>query len=188
MGRQSGWNCFKGIEMTPESAAAEAFVSHLFSSMYVFFYPSQPTKELSLLCLLPFLKESPGRSFQERNLIYFETGNKRLVMNVKKEPVSRSVEGFCVWIFEMNHCEWKEPRGPFKKSALTWRLWTRNVWEPLLLHTFPALWWVCTLKRLYLQPLEVLRDSPDQYLTHANAESFLTASIHRWSQSLRPHF
>lgn len=103
--------------MTPESATAEAFVSHLFSSMYFFFYPSQPTKELSLLCLLPFLKKSPGRSFQERNLIYFETGNKRLVMNVRREPVSRSVEEFCVWIFEMNHCEWKEPRGPFKKKC-----------------------------------------------------------------------
>lgn len=102
--------------MTPESATAEAFVSHLFSSMYIFFYPSQPTKELSLPCLLPFLKESPGRSFQERNLIYFETGNKRLVMNVRREPVSRSAEGFCVWIFEMNRCEWKEPRGPFKKK------------------------------------------------------------------------
>lgn len=30
--------------------------------------------------------------------------------------MSRSVEGFCVWIFEMNHCEWKELRGPFKKK------------------------------------------------------------------------
>lgn len=70
--------------MTQESTAAEVFVSQPFSSMY--FFPPPPTKEISLGCLGSFLKDSPGQSFQERNLIYFGTRGKKkkTARNVKR--------------------------------------------------------------------------------------------------------
>lgn len=142
---QSGGTALKEWKW-PQRALLLRSLSLTHSIPCMFFPSSLPTKELSPLCLLPFLKESPGRSFQERNLIYFETRNKRLGMNVQKEPLSTSIiKGceviLCVWIFEMKCCVWREPLGPLKESALTWMHWTKNMWEPPT-HTFTTLWWV----------------------------------------------
>lgn len=66
-------NGFDGIEMTLESTGAKVFVSHTFSSVFTPHPPPTNQQKRYLHCVVPFLKDSPGKSFQEKHLIYFGT-------------------------------------------------------------------------------------------------------------------
>lgn len=92
-----------------------------------------PTKQQKryLHCLVPFLKDSPGTSFQEKNQIDSGTRTKgknvgramQSTVNIhNKRPLYDSV---CLDV-EMNCCEHKEPLGPLKGNVLTLRLGNRE--------------------------------------------------------------